>query len=77
MSTIYGNKVERYKDQPNDVIGKIERSMTGNLILRIGSINPDGHSWCQDKHVVLVPGEIEQFLNEVNSVMTPDPQVRL
>jgi hypothetical protein len=74
---IYGKKVgEPYPGHTTDVIGGIEKTSAGNLALRVGSVNPDG-SWTQHKHVVLVPGEIELFLAEVNSVMNPDPQVAI
>jgi hypothetical protein len=44
------------------VIGKMERSGTGNVILRVGRVNdgdgnPEVRGWHQTEHVVLTPDE--------------------
>ena len=44
------------------VIGAVERSATGNTILRVGALLPSGVTWEQTEHVVLTPGEREELI---------------
>lgn len=54
------------------VIGGIERSGAGNLILRIGRNRWPyaGQGWEQTEHVVLTPEEAARFLGECSEVLT-------
>lgn len=69
MSGQYGREAgPPYLGHTLDIIGQVETSAAGNLVLRIGSVNEDG-SWTQDKHVVLTPAEWTAFLTEASEKM--------
>jgi len=54
---LYGNIVQggRY-GHPTSVVGEVSRSMSGNVILRVGQFNPDA-GWFQTEHIVLTREE--------------------
>jgi hypothetical protein len=71
---MYGNKIGPSEWHPEvSVIGEIDRSQSGNVVLRIGRIwtdNPE-RGWQQTEHVVLTRNEVSRFLREVVEVMEP------
>lgn len=57
---MFGNKVSGYEGRPRSVVDAPDRSVAGNVILRVGQENPDG-SWHRTEHVVLAPEEARTF----------------
>jgi hypothetical protein len=71
---MYGNKIAVSEYHPErSVIGAIERTGNGNVVLRIGRIwtNDPDRGWQQTEHVVLKPGEIPELLREVVDATDP------
>lgn len=58
----YGRVIEPSKWGPRGVIGRPEVSVSGNLILRVGTENGPGEGWSQSCHVVLTPEEGRQLI---------------
>lgn len=55
---IYGTKVDRSIYHPlADVIGQVETSQAGNVVLRVGQEVAPHNGWHQTAHVVLTPDE--------------------
>lgn len=47
---------------PRGIVAAPERSLTGNIILRVGNENPgEGNGWSQVAHVVLTPDEASEL----------------
>lgn len=75
--TIYGTQTERSPFGNRGVIGDVDLSPYGNVILRVGHANDghgttgdDGSSWEQTEHVVLDPTEALEFATELLQVAT-------
>ena len=47
------------------VIGRIEQSHSGNVILRVGRLRDDGEGWVQSEHLVLTPAEAVDVAREL------------
>jgi len=62
---MYGVTVPRstIRTDRRSVVGEIETSMAGNVILRIGRENDIG--WSQTEHVVLAPEEAQALASEL------------
>jgi len=71
---MFGNRLAASEFHPEvSVIGEIEKSISGNIVLRVGRIWTDDpeRGWQQTEHVVLVPNEVPVFLRNVVEVMDP------
>lgn len=69
----FGSQVPRYRGGPLDVIGSVEKSPFGNLVLRAGtqtlsSTGEDG--WEQRLHIVLTPTEVEDFISLIRETLS-------
>lgn len=53
-----------------DVIGQVDTSPCGNLILRIGHTSVGEDSWEFIAHVTLTPAEVEAFIADIKAKMT-------
>lgn len=61
---------------PRGVIGKPERSTTGNIVLRVGNENIDDstgfrrvNGWSQVAHVVLTPDEARELVDLIRGLL--------
>lgn len=73
---MYGNKITPSEFHPNlSLIGKIEQSMSGNVILRIGRMWSDDpqRGWQQTEHVVLKQMEVVDLVRELSSFLPSGP----
>jgi hypothetical protein len=73
---VYGNKIAASEFHPNiSVIGAIERTQSGYVLLRVGRIwtdtDDDKQHWHQTEHVVLKPREIPDLTRELVYVLDP------
>jgi hypothetical protein len=69
MKTI-GNTIERSIYHPlADVIGSVEVSGAGNVILRAGRENEAHGSWSQMLHIVLTPDEADLLIDELTAAV--------
>lgn len=82
----YGFEVTPSRFFSNGVIGPIERSMTGNVVLRVGHRAWDAecqgfHGWTQTEHVVLTQAEArklaEAIVAQCGEDSTPKDQRRV
>jgi hypothetical protein len=71
---IYGNdpEVAQSAYHKGHVIGKVEVSSAGNIILRAGVTNEGGlrTGWHQTLHIVLTPDEARETVREINRNLT-------
>lgn len=67
--TMYGTNVgPGYMGRPRDLIGSVENTPNGNVILRVGEENPGG-TWPQTGHVVLTPEEALAFADRLRAAV--------
>lgn len=66
---MYGKQVQRYGREPRSVLGRLERSPAGNVVLRVGREleHADGTpaGWEQSEHVVLTPNEAHELIADL------------
>ena len=66
---MYGHSIPTYGDEPADVIGEIDASANGNVILRVGRrrLHPQSsdYTWSQSAYVVLNPDEAAAMAYEM------------
>ena len=68
--SIYGTKVTRSEYRPvADVIGQIERSDVGNVVIRVGQEVSPHNGWHQTAYVVLTPAEAGLLINEIERAL--------
>lgn len=48
-----------------DVIGEVDRSFTGNTIIRTGAVTQGQPGWVRTNHIVLNPDEREQLIADL------------
>lgn len=64
-----GKEVEASKYKPlRDVIGGLERSQTGNLIIRAGTELEPGGSWERKLHIVLNEDEARDLMSGIEDL---------
>jgi hypothetical protein len=67
---MWGNRVEKTRSTPfRSVIGEIDRTPSGRVILRIGREHESG--WEQTEHVVMLRNETADFVRQVTDVLNP------
>lgn len=69
---MYGHKVRTAYDirrVSRDVVGRVDTSAAGNLILEIGEMEIEGTTWQKTGHVVLTPEEYLEFRAECDRNM--------
>jgi hypothetical protein len=74
---MYGNQIAVSEFHPlRSLIGQIERSQSGNVILRIGRewTDDDERGWEQTEHVVLVPLEVTRLMHELAEYLPSKPK---
>ena len=61
---MYGNSISRsaHVAPAPSVIGEVETSIKGNVILRVGRLADDRSHWSQTEHVVMTPDETIAFV---------------
>jgi hypothetical protein len=79
---MYGNRIGASEWHPEvSVIGAVDRSMSGNVVLRIGRLWTDDpeRGWQQTEHVVLQRLEATELVREIIEVVDPpeSPDVKL
>lgn len=64
---MYGDKIDKTNPYASrSVIGDVETSVRGNIILRVGQLNVvGGNGWHQTEHVVLSPDEARAFVADI------------
>lgn len=67
---MYGRDGERTQYEKDyrihrSVIGGVETSQTGNIVLRVGRENYPGGPWTATEHVVLTPAEARALMTDV------------
>ena len=50
------------------IIGQLEQSAAGNLVIRAGEQNQGGKSWMQTLHIVLTPEEARELVRQINAM---------
>lgn len=67
--SVLGLKIEPSKYTPQrSVIGGVEASVSGNIVLRVGRENREG-GWRKTEHVVLTPTEAEDLINQLDELL--------
>jgi len=69
---MYGNRIPPSEYHPRrSVIGAIETTGSGNVVLRVGQMWDDRpeHGWQQTEHIVLKPIEIGELIRDLVEVM--------
>lgn len=67
----YGMTGSTYGGRPASVVGRIETSIAGNLILRVGQTVETG-GWTQTEHVVMTAAEALAFADAIRAAITED-----
>jgi hypothetical protein len=68
--SVLGTDVPRSEYKPlADVIGEVERSAFGNVVLRIGQEVQPRNGWHQTAHVVLTPAEAGELINAIERAL--------
>lgn len=60
---VYGLEVRPYHGEARSVIGEVDVSLAGNVVLRVGREHSAG--WEQTEHVALTPGEARDVAYEM------------
>lgn len=65
LNRVLGREVKSYLDYAKSVIGSVERSIAGNVIIRVGAEakeNLPAEGWHQTEHIVLTPSEATELI---------------
>lgn len=66
----YGSQVEGSEWRPlRSVIGQVETTGSGNIVLRVGRELARDSGWEQTEHVVLTPAEAAALIDELRSAL--------
>jgi hypothetical protein len=68
--TTYGLEVERSEYHPRrDLIGGIDRTPSGNIVLRVGRELGTGQGWESTGHIVMTTPEVGAFIESLRSAL--------
>lgn len=54
-------------DLSYDIVGDVETSAAGNLIIRVGRTNVADERWEQVAHITLTPDEVQRFYDAIGA----------
>lgn len=67
---IYGNKIEASQwTPPHSVIGEVESTAAGNVVLRVGSQTRDGNGWVQTTRITLTEREVIDLIADLEGML--------
>lgn len=67
-SSPFGREISTSEYNPlRSLVGDVERSGSGNIVLRVGRENYVGGSWSQTEHVVLTAAETWEFIADLTA----------
>lgn len=60
--------------RPRSVIGSVEISLAGNVIVKVGKTVDEDGQWVKTEHVVLTPHEAIAFVTAILSTLFPEQE---
>lgn len=75
---MYGTKIEPSEFTPRrTIVGGIETTASGNVVVRVGRENIDSDGWSKVGHIVLTRDEAIEFANEVLRAAGGSPTIEI